>query len=96
MADISKLKDKLDVQKIMGSIKSFVNPSQPIPEDFKNNPLGYRLEEITKIVKLLVDAHVEQADRLTKLSVALGELAKEMTEAAKVGETKEAAGKEKE
>ena len=68
---------KFDIQKIIDDVKSIVTPA-PIPEANKDDPAGYHLSELGKLVKELADNQNKQADTLAKVNAILGELYQEL------------------
>jgi hypothetical protein len=74
ITDISKLTDKLDLQKIVKSVKSMVAPGVVVPESAKDDPMGYKMLEISKEVKNLVDLHAKMAEGLAKVNNMVGSL----------------------
>lgn len=64
---------KLDVKSILDSVKSMIG-STPIPEAAKENPIEYRLSELSKALKKMAELQTQQADMLAKADVMLGEL----------------------
>lgn len=78
MADLSKITGKFDLQKIISDVKSMISPVA-IPEANKDDPVGYCLSELDKLVKDLADNHTKQADAIAKVSTMLGTLYQEVT-----------------
>jgi hypothetical protein len=83
MADMSKITDKFDLQKIIGDVKAMISPIA-IPEANKNDPVGYCLSELSKLTKDLAESHSKQADTIAKMSTMLGTLHQEITNSHKV------------
>jgi len=78
MSDLSKIAGKFDLQKIIGDVKSMINPVV-IPEANKDDPLAYCLSELGKVVKELTENHAKQADNIAKVNALLGTLHQEIT-----------------
>lgn len=64
---------KLNLKGIMDNVKAMIGQN-PIPEAAKDDPIGYRLSELSKSVKSLADLHTQEADEIAKLNTMLGEL----------------------
>lgn len=64
---------KFDFQKIINDVKSIISPA-PIPEANKDDPVGYHLSEMNKMLKELAEYHTKQADIMSKISATLGAL----------------------
>ncbi len=82
MADLSKIGDKLGLQKIINDMKSIISPVV-IPEANKDNPRGYYLSELSKASNELAEHHLKQADIIARISNLLGSLHQEITGAKK-------------
>ena len=82
MVDIPKV-GKFDFQKIISDVKSMISPVQ-IPEASKDDPAGYCISELSKIVKELADASTAQANAIAKLTSTLGALSQAMNNVSKV------------
>ncbi|MEI8055078.1 MAG: hypothetical protein WCH10_03650 [bacterium] len=104
MTDSSKTASKFDLQKFIGDVKSMLGPVA-IPEASKDDPLGYCLSELSKLVKDMADSHSKQADTIAKISSMLGTLHQEVasirgnkvpSSSAATSEVKPAAGETKE
>ena len=78
MADLSKITNKFDLQKIIGDVKSMISPEK-IPEANKDDPVAYCLAEISKGLKDLAELHAQQADTIAKINTMLGTLHQEIT-----------------
>lgn len=78
MADLSKITNKFDLQKIIGDVKSMIGPVV-IPEANKTDPVGYCLSELSKLTKDLAESHSKQADTIAKINTMLGTLHQEIT-----------------
>ena len=83
MADLSKITNKFDLQKIIGDVKSMISPVT-IPASNKNDPVGYCLSELSKLTKDLAESHSKQADTIAKINSMLGTLHQEITNSRKV------------
>lgn len=77
MADLSKITDKFDLNKIINDVKSIITPPA-IPTASKDDPVGYYLSELNKMVKDLADNNTKQADVIAKVSATLGSLHQEV------------------
>jgi len=80
MADLSKLTGKFDLNKIISDVKSIITPP-PIPEANKDDPVGYCLSELNKLIKELAENNTKQADSIAKVSTMLGSLYQEIAKA---------------
>lgn len=78
MAGEPKVSGKFDFQKIIGDVKAMISPAA-IPEASKDDPAGYHLSELSKLVKDLAEGHTKQADTIAKISATLGELYQEIS-----------------
>jgi hypothetical protein len=72
--DISKLTGKIDLQGIVKNVKSIISPGSEIPQTVSENSLTYKLLEIAKGLKTLVDLHTKQADELARIDGLVGSL----------------------
>lgn len=79
LSDLSKLTEKLDLQNVVKNVKSMISPGSNIPETSKDDPIGYRLFEITKALQTLGNLHEKQSVELAKLNNTLGALYQEYT-----------------
>lgn len=70
---------KLNLKGIMDNVKAMIGQT-PIPEVSKDDPIGYRLSELSKITKSLADLHAKEADEISKLSNMLGALYQDLTQ----------------
>ncbi len=77
MADLPKITDKFDFQKIINDLKSMIGPVV-IPEANKDDPIAYCLSELSKLAKDLAESHSKQADTIAKISTMLGTLHQEI------------------
>lgn len=71
---------KLNLKGIMDNVKAMIGQT-PIPEASKDDPIAYRLSELSKITKSLADLHAKEADEIAKLSTMLGALYQDLTQA---------------
>jgi len=78
MADMSKITNKFDLQKIIGDVKSMISPVA-IPASNKDDPVGYCLSELSKLTQDLAESHSKQADTIAKINSMLGTLHQEIT-----------------
>ena len=76
--DISKIGGKLDLQKIMDNVKAMLGTETPPPPEAKDNPIGYRLSEITKSLKTVQELGVLQQKEVEKIGAMIGDLYKEL------------------
>ena len=80
--DLSKLADitkKIDLKGIMGNVKSIIGMGVPvIPESSKDNPVGFRLSNLTQMLKALEESNGLQAQIIRKLGAELGALYKDL------------------
>lgn len=92
-----------DFSKIVENVKSMISTTS-IPETSKDDPVGYRLSELSKIVKAIIEAHQSLGTEIAKLETMLGSLYQECLPFLKkpsaqqgttVAATKPEAGKEK-
>jgi hypothetical protein len=84
MADLSKITGKFDLNKIINDVKSIITPS-PIPEANKDDPVGYYLSELNKLIENLAENNTKQADNIAKASSILGTLQQELTKLKSAG-----------
>lgn len=69
MVDINKLRG--NVEGIVGSLKTMINPAGAVPNVNPDDALGMKIAQITTLVKQLTDAQQEHAKSLVKLNEML-------------------------
>jgi len=69
--DLTNLKNKLNVNSIMDSLKSMINPSAGVPEVDPDDDLGLKVVEISTLLKEMTNAQEEQAKNLKKVNELL-------------------------
>jgi len=66
-----------DFSKIVENVKSMISSPQ-IPESAKNDPIGYKLSELSKTLNELVETHKKLGDEIAKLSMMLNSIYQEV------------------
>ena len=66
MVDLTKLKD--NVEGIVGSLKTMINPAGAVPNVNPDDALGMKVAQVSTLVKQITDAQQEQVKNLAKLS----------------------------
>jgi hypothetical protein len=78
LSKITKLGEKIDLKSVkglMGNVKSMMGVgAAEIPADAKDDPIGYRYNEIAKYVKALIEMNTSQTEIINKIVVEMGEL----------------------
>lgn len=77
----SKPTSMFDLQKIINDVKSMISPAS-IPAANKNDPIGYRLSELSKHTKDLVENHTKQSDLIARINDSMGALYQAITKSA--------------
>lgn len=66
-----------DFSKIVENVKSMISTPQ-IPEDAKGDPIGYRLSELSKTVKVIIETHSALGTEIAKLDAMLSTVYQEL------------------
>lgn len=75
MADVT---NKFDVNGIINSIKSMINPAGNTPNPNPDDAIGVKIAQLSMLVQQLATAHAEQAKELSKVNKLLNELFKDI------------------
>lgn len=67
----------IDFSKIVDNVKSMIVPTA-IPEEAKGDPLGYRVVELHKKIKNLIEIHTKMADELARIDADLSAFYQEL------------------
>lgn len=70
-SDFNKLKEKLDIGGIMGSLKSMINPSSGTPEVNPDDDLGVKIAQASTLLRQMAEAQQAQVKDLQKVNALL-------------------------
>ena len=77
---LNDLKKKLDLQNIMGGVKSFISPEADTPDVSSGDKVGVKLAQVSTMVQELQAAQQEQVKTLKKINKMMNELFKAIEE----------------
>ena len=80
MTDLPKISG---LQKVISDVKAMIS-STLVPEANKDDPLGYYVFELSKLVKELTDNHTKQGDIVANMNNMLGNLSQALISAKKI------------
>jgi len=75
--DFSKLKEKLNIQDMMDSVKSIINPDL-IPKDLEGDPLAAKLALIKTSVENINNFMEQQKQEMAKINALIDSIYKDM------------------
>jgi hypothetical protein len=78
MPDMSKLKEKFNLQGIMDSVKSIMEPSGVIPKNLEGDPVAAKLMLIHASIEALVQLQEQQQREMTKINLLIASLYKDL------------------
>lgn len=70
--------NKFDVNGIINSIKSMINPEGNTPQPDADDAIGIKIAQLSTMVQQLANAHAKQAKELHKVNKTLNELFKDI------------------
>ena len=69
---------KFDLQSIVNSVKSIINPEIGTPNVSEGDPIGAKIVAISTLLQNVVNAHAQSAKDLTQINNSLNELYKDL------------------
>lgn len=69
--DLNKLKSKLDINGIIDSVKSIINPASGTPDVDPDDDLGVKIAQASTMIKEMAAAQAEHVKQLGKLNEML-------------------------
>jgi len=76
--DLSDLTSKFDLDKILGGIKSMINPEGESPEVDPNDALGLKIAQLSALFQEMAKSHAELAKEFAKANEILNGLFKDI------------------
>jgi len=76
--DLSDLTSKFDLDKILGGIKSMINPEGETPEIDPNDALGLKIAQLSALFQEMAKSHAQHAKDFTKANEILNGLFKDL------------------
>lgn len=75
---MSDAMNKFDVNGIINSIKSMINPEGNTPNPDPDDAVGVKIAQLSTMVQQLAHTHAEQSKELTKVNKILNDLFKDI------------------
>lgn len=66
-----------NLDEIINSVKSLINPIPPVPKAAESDPVGFRFAEVGRFLKEIGEANVKQAELIAKANTMLAALYKD-------------------
>lgn len=76
--DLSDLTSKFDLDKILGGIKSMINPAGATPEVDPDDALGLKISQLSTLFQEIAKSHAQLAADFTKANEILNGLFKDL------------------
>jgi len=76
--DLSDLTSKFDLDKILGGIKSMINPEGDTPEVDPNDALGLKIAQLSALFQEMAKSHAQHAKDFSKANDILNGLFKDL------------------
>ena len=76
--DLSDLTRKFDLDKILGGLKSMINPAGGVPDVDPNDALGLKIAQLSALFQEMAKSHAELAKDFHKANEILNSLFKDL------------------
>lgn len=76
--DLNKWKEKLDLQGMMDSVKSIINPDEVLPKNLEGDPVAAKLALIRTATENLNNLLEQQQKEMAKINTLIASIYKDM------------------
>lgn len=78
LSDLTKFTKKLNINKVVGNVKSIISPTGDTPDADEDDELGQQLAELSLLVQEMLDVHEQQSSRMEQVNKLFNEVFKDI------------------
>ncbi|QLH43510.1 MAG: hypothetical protein HWD59_12915 [Coxiellaceae bacterium] len=79
LPDLTKLTSKFDLQGIVDSVKSVINPGSAIPANLEGDPVAAKLALVSQALDQLSQVHAQQEQQIAKITALINSIYQDLS-----------------